>query len=134
MSQENVEIVRRSLDGWNRGDFDAWLQTPHPEMEFSSAIAREMEGDATVRRGPAQMRQFWDEWHSVWNLSIDVEEVCDLGDTVVALGCFQARGKASGVELESPVAYVFEFEAGLIRTVRAYLSTSEALEAVGLAE
>jgi ketosteroid isomerase-like protein len=129
-----VETVRRSLDGWNRGDFDAWLQTPHPEIEFSSAIARQVEGDETVWRGPAEMRQFWDEWHSVWNLSIEVSEIRDLGDTVVALGRIQTRGKASGVELESPVAYVFEFEGGLTRKVRAYLNPSEALQAVGLRE
>jgi len=26
MSQENVEIVRRTLDAFNRRDFDAWLE------------------------------------------------------------------------------------------------------------
>jgi ketosteroid isomerase-like protein len=132
MSKENVATVRRSLDGWNRGDVNAWLQSPHPEIEFISAIARQVEGDETVWRGPVEMRRFWDEWHSVWNLSIEVSEIRDLGDTVVALGRIQTRGKASGVELESPVAYVFEFDGGLTRKVRAYLNQSEALQAVGL--
>jgi ketosteroid isomerase-like protein len=132
MSTENVETVRRSLDGWNHGDVNEWLQSPHPKIEFISAIASQVEGDETVWRGPAEMRRFWDEWHSVWNLSIEVSEIRDLGDTVVALGRIQTRGKASGVELESPVAYVFEFEGGFTRKVRAYLNHNEALEAVGL--
>jgi uncharacterized protein len=134
MSKESVERVRRSLDGWNRGDVDAWLATAHPEIEFISAIARQIEGDETVWRGHAGLRRFWDEWHSVWNLNIEVSEMHDLGDTVVALGRIQTRGKASGVELESPVAYVFEFEEGLTRKVRAYMDPSEALQAVGLRE
>jgi ketosteroid isomerase-like protein len=134
MSQENVEIVRRSMDGWNRGDFDAWGASAHPEMEFFSAITRHAEGDERAFRGPTEMRRFWDEWHSLWSLHIDVSDIRDLGDTVVALGRMQTRGKASGVELESPVAYVFEFDEGLFRKVRAYLNLSEALKAVGLAE
>jgi ketosteroid isomerase-like protein len=132
VSEENVEAVRRSLDGWNRGDADAWLQAAHPEIEFSSEILKRLEGDETVLRSPAELRRFWDEWHSVWNLAIDVSDIRDLGDTVVALGRIRARGKASGIDLEGPVAYVFEFDGSLARKVRAYLDQSQALEAVGL--
>jgi hypothetical protein len=44
------------------------------------------------------------------------------------------RGDASGIGLERPVAYVFEFHEGLARRVRAYLDPEQALEAVGLAD
>jgi ketosteroid isomerase-like protein len=104
MSKENVDTVRRNVDGWNRGDVDAWLETFHPEIEWSSAIARQVEGDETVWRGPAEMRRFWDDLHSLWNHRIEVSEIRDRGDTIVALGRIQTRGKASGVELDSPVA------------------------------
>jgi ketosteroid isomerase-like protein len=134
MSQENVEVVRRSLDAWNRGDVDAWLDGTHPEVEWSSAVVRQVEGRETLWRGRDELRRFWDEWHSVWNLMIEVSETRDLDDTVVALGRIQVRGKASGIELERPVAYVFEFDGGLARKVRAYLDQSEALDAVGLSE
>jgi ketosteroid isomerase-like protein len=77
------------------------------------------------------MRQFWDEWHSVWDLSIEISEFRDLGDTVVALGRMRVRGKASGIDLEGPVAYVAEYEGGLVRELRAYLDPNEVLEAVG---
>jgi ketosteroid isomerase-like protein len=134
MSQENVETVRRSLDGWNRGDVDAWLQSAHPEIEWFSEVARRMEGSETVYRGPAEMRRFWDEWHSIWALTIEVFEIRDLGETVVVLGRIRTRGEASGVDLEQPVAYVFEFDGGLARKIRAYLDPQQALEAVGLSE
>jgi ketosteroid isomerase-like protein len=133
MSQENVEKVRRSLDGWNRGDVDAWLQAAHPKIEWMSEIARQVEGSETVYRGTAEMHRYWDEWHSVWEVAIEVSETHDLGDTVPVLARLRTRGEASGINLEQPVAYVFEFDGGLARKARAYLDPQQALEAVGLA-
>jgi ketosteroid isomerase-like protein len=122
------------LDSWNRGDVDAWLQTTHPEIELFSAIARQVEGGETAWHGRAELRRFWDEWHSVWDLAIEVSETRDLGDTVVAIGRIRTRGKASGIDLEGPVAYVCDFDGALLRKVRAYRNPSEALEAAGLSE
>ena len=134
MSQENVDKVRRSLDGWNRGDVDAWLQSAHPEIEWISDVARRVEGSDTVFRGQAGMRRFWDEWHSVWQLTISLSDIRDLGNTVLAVGQMRARGETSGVDLEQPVAYVFEFDGGLVRRARAYSDLGEALAAAGLSE
>jgi ketosteroid isomerase-like protein len=134
MSQENVEAVRRCLDGWNRGDFEAWGRDAHPEVEWYSSVSRALEGGESARQGLAEMRAFWDEWHSVWDLHIEIAETRDLGDIVVALGTMRTRGEASGIGLESPVGYVFEFEGDLARIVRAYRTRAEALAAVGLSE
>jgi ketosteroid isomerase-like protein len=65
---------------------------------------------------------------------IDISEYRDLGDTVVALGRMRALGKASEIDIEQPVAYVGEFEGGLVRRLRAYLDQNQALEAVGLSD
>ena len=134
MSQENVEIVRGSFDGWNRGDFDAWVESSHPEIEWSSEVTMRMEGSETVFRGRDGLRKYWDEWHSVWEVTIEVFEMRDLGDVVLALGRVRTRGDASGIDIERPVSYVFEFEGALARRVRAYLDPQEALEAVRLSE
>src|SRR5437016_9259262 len=134
MSQENVELARRAFEAWNRGDADAWVEFHHPEIEWFSEIAGRLEGAETVYRGRAGMRRFWDEWHSVWDLTIEISEFRDLGDTVVALGRMRAHGKASGIDFEGPVAYVGEYEGGLVRKLRAYLDPNQALEAVGLTE
>src|SRR2546423_8355225 len=132
MSQKNVEAVQRSFDGWNRGDFDAWVRDAHPDTEFSSAIMKLTEGRDRAYQGRAEMRKFWDEWRSLWDLKVELSEIRDLGNTVVALGAIKIRGKASGVELESPVGYVIGFDEGLFRTVDAYLDRQEALKAAGL--
>ena len=92
MSQQNVEAVRSSLDGWNRGDVDAWLRSAHPEIEWFSEVARRIEGSETVYRGTAEMRRCWGEWHTLWEVTIEVSEIRDLGDTVLALGRIRTRG------------------------------------------
>jgi hypothetical protein len=78
MSHEIVEKVRRSLDGWNRGHVDAWLRPAHPEVEWFSEVVRRLEGSDSVYRGPAGMPRFWDEWHSVWELTIEALEAVGL--------------------------------------------------------
>ena len=132
MSQEHVDKVRRSLDAWNRGDVDGWLEAAHPEIEWVSEIAQRIEGSETVYRGGAEMRRYWNEWHALWDVAIETTEIFDLGDTVVVLANIRTRGEASGVDLEEPLAYVFQFEDGLARHVRSYFDQQQALKAVGL--
>jgi hypothetical protein len=61
-------------------------------------------------------------------------EIRDLGSTVAALVRVRTRGETSGIDLERPVALVFEFDRCLARKVRSYLDPQQALEAVGLGE
>jgi ketosteroid isomerase-like protein len=136
VSRENVEIARRSFEGWNRDEFDAWARpgTYHEEVEVISDISRRVEGAEWNWRGPTGLRQFWEEARSVWGSSIKTRDIRDLGDTVLVLGELQTRGQASGVAVDSLVAYVFEFDEGLIRRVRLYLDPGDAFKAVGLQE
>jgi ketosteroid isomerase-like protein len=134
VSSPNAEAVRNSLAAWNRGDVDAWLEASHPDIEWTSEIAQAIEGSQRVYRGPEEMRKFWNEWHAVWALTIEVSEVRELGDTVVALARVRARGQASGITFDRPIAYVFEFEDGLVRRARSYFDIERALKAAGMAD
>ena len=44
------------------------------------------------------------------------------------------RGRESGAEIESPVAWLVEFRTSKVIKVRAYLEPEKALEAAGLSE
>jgi|SRR5215204_1764765 len=131
MSQEHVDAVRRNMEAWNSGDLDGWLETMHPEVEWVSEIARRVEDPDLVYRGHEGLRRYWDDFHAVWDVTVELEETVDLGDTVLALGRVRALGEASGVDLDGPIAFVFEFEEGLARKARAYLDPQQALDAVG---
>jgi len=134
MSQENAEVVRAAFAAWNAGDREAWLALSHPDVEWSSAILRQVEGGDALHRGRAEVGEFWDDWHALWDLDIEVSELRDLGDTVLVLAQLRTRGKSSGAEVERFVGYTIGFEDGLIRRARAYASAEKALEAAGLRE
>jgi ketosteroid isomerase-like protein len=135
MSSENVEAFKRGLDAGNRGDFDALLDELHPKIEWHSALHVLMGGEETVFRGHAGVRRMIGDLYSTFDeVHIDMSEFRDLGDGILALGCTRTRGKASGVETETPLAFVTEIRDGKTISIRAYLDRDEALEAAGLSE
>ena len=65
---------------------------------------------------------------------IEPEEVRDLDSEVLVLGRAVARGRASGIALDSPAGWVARVVDGKLRLFRSFNSHEEALEAVGLRE
>jgi ketosteroid isomerase-like protein len=76
-----------------------------------------------------------DELHEAFaEVQIEMSEFRDLGDGLVATGRTRTRGKASGVEMKTPLAFVTEIRNGKTISIRAYLDRDEALEAAALSE
>src|SRR6476646_7765133 len=136
MSQENVEVARRSLEAWQRDDFDSWLALIDPAVEWSGlAIDRLAEGTESGYRGHEGMRQLWHFLRIEFDLEVEAQELRDVGDDrVVLLGGFRWRGPSSGIVVESPVGFVATVRDGKIVRAEDYLSHEEALKAVGLEE
>src|ERR1700716_399092 len=136
MSQENVEIVRRGLAAWASEDFDVWLSTCDPDVEWHTVLERLVEGPESVYRGTDGVRRLWHFYRTeLDNFEIEAQEIRDMGDDrVVLLGRLRWRGPASGIESESPLGMVITLNRGKIIRSLDYLSHREALEAVGLAE
>jgi ketosteroid isomerase-like protein len=134
MSQENVEAARRALDAWARGDFDSWLATIDPTVEWHTALERLVEGAESMYRGHEGMRRPWHLYHTdLEDFQMEAHELRDLGDDrVLLLGHLRWRGPASGIEVESPLGMVTTYRGGKIILSMDYLSHQEALEAVGL--
>ena len=136
MSQENVEIVKRGVEAWQRDDFDSWLATLDSAMEWHTGLERLAEGTESFYRGHDGMRRAWTAYRNEFDdFEVEAQELRDLGDDrVVLLGRFRWRGPASGIATESPLGMVFTVRGGkIIRSVD-YFSQQEALEAVGLKE
>jgi ketosteroid isomerase-like protein len=132
MSQENVEVVRRAMGAFNRRDADDFAALCTQQVEIVPIRAAVEE---TIYQGPDAVDRFFGESDQTWErLSVEADELRDLGVTVLALGTLLARGRGSGADVEMQLGWVFEFEGGLIAAVRTYPSGKEALEAVGLAE
>jgi ketosteroid isomerase-like protein len=67
-------------------------------------------------------------------IHIEISEIRDLGDGLVAIGRNRTRGKESGVETETPLALVTEVKNGKTISIRAFLDHKKALEAAGLSQ
>lgn len=133
MSQENVEIVRRTLDGWNRGDLAAWLRDAAPDVEWTPAGPAAVE--RAVHRGHEEMAAGWRSLREAWReFQFEESETRDLDGSVLWLGHAHAKGNASDVELHQEWAIVCDLAAAKISRIRSYLTWREALEAVGLEE
>ena len=133
MSQENVNLVRRALDAFLRGDVEAMLSHMDPDGELHSAIVGGAEGN--VYRGHEGFRRWYaDSFESFEELSNDWSEFRDLGDRILAFGHVRARGRESGVELDSPMGWVFTVRHGKLVKAEGFLSRAAALEAAGLRE
>jgi len=133
MSQENLEVVRNSMQAFATGDIEEMLSYIDPDSELHSAIIGGAEGN--VFRGHDGFRRWYAEsMESFEQLSTEFREYRDLGDRILAFGHIHARGRGSGVEIDSPTGWVFTVRGGQIEKAEGFLSPTEALEAAGLSE
>jgi ketosteroid isomerase-like protein len=126
MSQEDVEVVRASMDAFQRGDAETALSYYSEDVVFHPLVAGPYQGRAGVAE---QMRVWMEEFNDFW---FESEEVIDAGDKVVLLWRQGGEGKASGVRVEQDGATVFSLRDGLISRAWVHLDREEALEAAGL--
>jgi ketosteroid isomerase-like protein len=132
MSHEDVEIVRRALDAWNRGNLEELVEYISPEWEWRPA--RLYPGTDAVYHGREGATRFWNNFREPWeSIRIEVERIEDLEDRVLALLRFYAKGKGSGVDVTSEYANIFTVRDGLVIYQVGYGDWKSALEAVGLA-
>jgi ketosteroid isomerase-like protein len=133
MSQENVELVRRGLDAFSRGDLEAILDDLSGEFEFHPS-GRFMDTQR-VYRGRSGFVDFWGAFRAAWEeITVSIERIEDLNDRVLTLGTFHGRGRGSGVEVDSETAWLHTVKDGLIVHLRSFATWKEALEAAGLRE
>ena len=133
MSEENVELVYRAHDAFNRRDIDAFLALFDPNVEFTPIILRMEGGDAY--RGHDGVRSWWENLLGVYpDFSTEIEEVRDLGDVTVARLPVRGHGVESEAPMEQVTWQVVESRDNKVIWWASFLSEAEALEAAGLRE
>jgi ketosteroid isomerase-like protein len=132
MASENVELVRRAVDAWNRRDPDLWRSYATPDIEWTPAGPAAVEG--TVYRGHdevvAGLESVWQTWDEVF---FEETEVHELDGATLWLGRLKLRGASSRVSLDQEFAVHFVLRDGKLASIHAFASRRDALKAVGLA-
>jgi len=134
MSQENVEIVRRGTDAYNRGDVDGMLGNWTPDAVLDWSNARSF--DAGVYRGHGEIRAFmqrflanWDEVRiEIVDGPVEVEDGVLITENVAYM-----RGR-DGIEVQARSAWLTTIRDGETTSLTMYQTKQEALEAAGLSE
>jgi ketosteroid isomerase-like protein len=130
---ENVEIVRRLVELFERRDVEAELALMDPDVE----LAEWPEGpDPKTYRGHAGVLQAAASWDEAWEwLRPDEEEIIDVGDgRVLWCGRTRARGRGSSVEVSTDTFNVYTLRDGKITKMEFFTSREPALHAAGLGE
>lgn len=130
MSEENIEIIRRSLAAMARGDLEALLALYDAEIEFLPLTGTRVESGGY--RGHRGVRDYFAEADSVWDvIRPEAESFQSIGEDVIVFGHCAVRGRASRVETREPMAWVITVRDRKIIRHRVFRTSEEALEAAG---
>ena len=140
MSQENVEIVRRIYDAFDRGQTptsagagDLFLEVFDPEVVLEQWAA--LPGTGGVFHGYEGMLIGWRELtESLDEIRFVIERYVETGDTLVFAVHARARGRESQIDVDLRLGHLFDLRNRRVVRWAAYASFDEALAAAGLHE
>ena len=133
MSEENVEIVRRYIEGWNEApEVPAWVAgfwesdgDYYPVRGFPEA--RPCHGREEITGFLAEFRAAWEGYGYVLK---DLRAIGD--DRVFVRARIEVEGRASGAKLEGDIYHCCWLRYGRFIRVKDHLTEKGALHALGL--
>jgi ketosteroid isomerase-like protein len=133
MSKENVEVVRRAVDAFNRGDLQAALEDWSADAVWDWSNSHGF--DAGIFRGHTEIRVFWQQFLETFDeLRFELDEIVEVEEGVLIadnVGYVQGR---EGIEAQARSAWLITTGGGQITSLTMYQTKQEALEAAGLRE
>jgi hypothetical protein len=128
MSQENVELLRETIDRWNRREVS--LSAFHTDVEWlPMRVATE-----GVYRGIPGIERFMADTQEVFDKFELRCELLDQGEQVLAWGTIHVRARSSGIETDIAIGGIAEFREGRIVRWEDFGSRDKALRAIGQGE
>jgi ketosteroid isomerase-like protein len=129
LAQENEDRLRRGYEAFNEGGAAAILRWLAPEITVHD---RESGPDRETHHGLIGVMQLFESMMEAFDqFSLEPLEFIDAGDEMVVVLKQTARGRGSGVVLETEVAHVWAIGQGAPAGLRIYRDKERALAAVG---
>jgi ketosteroid isomerase-like protein len=132
MSDENIELVRRSTDAFNRGDIDGFLDSWALDavLDWSNSLgldARVYRGHQEIRRFARRFRDSFEEIRiELLDDPVELEEGLLFAENISYL-----RGR-DGIEVQARSAWLITIRDGEHTSLTLYQTKQEALEAAGV--
>jgi ketosteroid isomerase-like protein len=135
MSQENVELVRRGFDLWNRGDLEGWLETIDPAIGWDISTHPLPDVPNRGHGRESFISDMLATYMSGWNdYSGELKEVSEAGEHVILVVHETAAMRDAGVPLERDLVQLWTVRGGKAVFLRVFRTKAEALEAAGIEE
>jgi ketosteroid isomerase-like protein len=136
MSQENVAVVRRLFDAYNRGDIEGMIALANAPADFEFVPSGVLIPDlSTVQRGPEGLRRLVETFYDAFDsIQVEVHELIGAGDRVFSSFTLHGRGKRSGAVTTFDGWLVWTVRDGRVAHLLGFTDRDPALEAAGLEE
>jgi ketosteroid isomerase-like protein len=126
-----VMLARDAVAAFNRRDLAGLVELTADDFEWVTWTGTV---DHTTYHGAEGLARYFRD-ADVWELlNLEAEEFRDLGDEVLVVGVFHARGGGSGMEIHVPYYSAFFTSGGKLARVLSYRTEDEALKAIGTLE
>jgi ketosteroid isomerase-like protein len=123
--KEHLDIARRGIEAYNRGDLDAIFELVTDDAEFVVPDTMANSGRYVGREGFQAMME---QWQEAWDeFRIEIDELTEEGDGVVVSVVQHGRGRGSGIETKMQAAHLMRFRDGLLCTWRLCETREEAV-------
>lgn len=129
MGSENVDLVRGAYEAFGRGDVEAVLAAFTDDIEWHEAEGMPYGG---VYRGPQEIAEkvFGAIIEDIPDFVPKVEEIVAKDDLVMVLCRYTGTGKATGKQLDLPVAHAWDIRDGRLSRFRQFIDTVKFAEVV----
>jgi ketosteroid isomerase-like protein len=133
MSEQNVEMIRRAFEAYERGDLDAAVADIAADCEYIAAGT--VPGRIGTYLGPEGYKEFM-AWlaEEFSDAHAQVDDLIDAGDAVVVGATLRGKGRQSGIPATFTFWQVWKFADGTVVHGQGFAHKPEALEAAGLSE
>jgi ketosteroid isomerase-like protein len=144
MSQEDLDTLRALFETWRTVGTETWREARaawrrgetdmslfDPDVSYDDTVLPDHIGE--TYRGYEGVLRAAERWIEPFEwLQIEVEQILEAGDRLVSINRWRAKARHTGIEFDSPLAYVWTFRDAKIIHFRSYLDPQEALAAARL--
>ncbi len=128
MEAANKDVVREMIAALNRGDVDELLVHIDADFEWRPLADSPAAG---AYHGHEAVRRYVEDWLATFpTLRLDIEELTEVGDHVLAVVRGHVRGRASSVDLTNRFCQLWMLRGGTALRMHEYATREQGLAAL----
>jgi len=118
----NAATIRSIYDSFARGDVPTFLGVLAPDVKWTEAEGFPYAGTYTGPQAVLEgvLMKIGAEWD---RFVVEPREYVSEGDTVVAIGMYRGRYRATGKSFDAPYVHVWKFKGGKVQTFEQHCDT-----------